>query len=95
VYSKAQNGQPPSHPWFPYFWEQSTNCYSENDNKLLLLMKFKPSNEPVVENDQHDPHCPWFLIGVTAPLALQSTEAGNSPSFSNDSSVDSVEASND
>jgi hypothetical protein len=58
VYSNAQKGQPPSHPWFPNFYEQSTNCYSENDNKLLLLMKFNPSNDPVVENAQHEPHCP-------------------------------------
>jgi len=58
VYSKAQNGQPPSQPSFPYCCEQSTNCYSENDNKLLLVMKFNPSKVPVVENDQHEPHCP-------------------------------------
>jgi hypothetical protein len=31
----------------------------------------------VVENDQHDPHCPWFLIGVTAPCVLQSTDVGS------------------
>jgi hypothetical protein len=54
-------------------------------------MKFNPSKTPVVENDQHDPHCPWFLTGVTAPLALQSIEAGNSPSLTN-STVSSVEA---
>jgi len=55
-------------------------------------MKFNPSKTPVVENDQHDPHCPWFLTGVTAPLALQSTEAGNSPSFETTvSSATSVE----
>jgi len=45
-------------------------------------MKLNPSNEPVVENAQHDPHAPWFLIGVTAPFYLQSTVAGNSLSFS-------------
>jgi len=56
VYSKAQNGQPPSQPWLPYAYEQSTNCYSENDNNVPLLMKWRPSNVPVVENDQHDPH---------------------------------------
>jgi len=39
-------------------------------------MKFNPSNVPVVENDQHEPHCPWFLIGVTAPYVLQSHVAG-------------------
>jgi len=44
-------------------------------------MKLIPSNVPVVENDQHEPHCPWFLIGVTAPLALQSNDDGYSLSF--------------
>jgi len=27
---------------------------------------------PVAENDQQLPQLPWFLIGVTAPLVLQS-----------------------
>lgn len=27
-------------------------------------------------NDQQDPHCPWFLTGVTYPFFLQSTDAG-------------------
>jgi len=39
-------------------------------------MKLSPSNDPVDENDQHDPHYPWFLTGVTAPLVLQSIDAG-------------------
>jgi len=39
-------------------------------------MKLRPSSDPVVENAQHDPHWPWFLIGVTAPLALQSNDVG-------------------
>ena len=30
-------------------------------------------------NAQHDPHCPWFLTGVTAPFSLQSTYSGSSP----------------
>lgn len=30
----------------------------------------------MVEKDQQDPHCPWFLTAVTAPLETQSTEAG-------------------
>jgi len=29
--------------------------------------------EPVVEKDQHEPQCPWFLTGVTAPLVTQLT----------------------
>ena len=30
----------------------------------------------VAEKAQHDPHCPWFLTGLTAPLVLQSMEVG-------------------
>jgi len=30
----------------------------------------------VVEKAQHEPHCPWFLTGVTAPLVYQSTDSG-------------------
>lgn len=41
-----------------------------------MLKKFNPSNPPVVEKDQQDPHCPWFLTAVTAPLETQLTEAG-------------------
>ena len=58
---------PPLHPQFPYEPEQSTNYYSENDNKLPLCILFKPSKDPVAEKAQHDPHCPQFLTGVTAP----------------------------
>ncbi|CAN7982259.1 unnamed protein product, partial [Ixodes pacificus] len=37
---------------------------------------------------QQDPHCPWFLTGVTAPLVLQSTVLGRlkSSMFSGSSS---------
>jgi len=41
-------------------------------------MKFNPSNDPVVEKAQHDPHCPWFFTPVTAPFVLQSTVVGGS-----------------
>jgi len=30
----------------------------------------------VVEKAQHEPHWPWFLIGVMTPFPLQSTEEG-------------------
>ena len=33
-------------------------------------------DSPVVLKAQHEPHCSWFLTGVTAPLATQSTLAG-------------------
>ena len=36
-------------------------------------MACAPSTEPVVEKDQHEPHWPWFLTGVTAFLVRQST----------------------
>jgi len=41
-----------------------------------LNKKLHPSSDPVVENAQHEPHCPWFLTGVTAPAVTQSTDAG-------------------
>jgi hypothetical protein len=74
---KALSIKPPSHPWFPYEVEQSTNCCSEKLNKFFPLnKKLAPSNEPVVEKAQHEPHCPWFLIGVTAPAVTQLTDVG-------------------
>lgn len=33
----------------------------------------------MAEKAQQDPHYPWFSTGVTAPLAVQSTEAGKAP----------------
>jgi len=39
----------------------------------------------VVENAQQEPHWPWFLMGVTAPLVVQSTDVG-SASLGEDSS---------
>jgi len=74
--------KPPSHPWFPYEVEQSTNCYSEKDNKFLLVMKLRPSSDPVVEKAQHEPHCPWFLTPVTAPAVTQLTVAGKAETSS-------------
>jgi hypothetical protein len=40
-------------------------------------MAFNPSNPTTVEKAQQDPHCPWFLMGVTASWALlvQSTSS--------------------
>jgi hypothetical protein len=65
----------------PYDDEQSTNYDSENDGKgEAPLTPARPSSPPVVENAQHEPHYPWFLIGVTTPLVLQSTVAATSVS---------------
>lgn len=58
TYLKALSINPPLHPWFPYNLEQSTNYYSEYDSKVPYLILWSPSNDPVVENAQHDPHYP-------------------------------------
>jgi len=39
-------------------------------------MNHADSFDSIVENAQQDPHCPWFLTGVIAPLAFQSTDDG-------------------
>ena len=62
----------------------STLCYSLSPStkphlKETSLPVFKaccPSSDPVVLNAQQEPHCPWFLMGVTTPLVLQSTVVG-------------------
>merc|ERR1719213_749797 len=65
--------RPPWHEWSPSLVEQSMSCCSESDLSLPVEICTRPSVEPVVENDQHEPHWPWFLTGVTAPLVRQST----------------------
>ena len=32
---------------------------------IIPTLKCAPSMDPVAENAQQDPHCCWFLIGVT------------------------------
>ena len=76
MYSKAWVMRPPLHPWFPSAVLQSTRFCSERDTRLPVARKCCPSTDPVVEKDQHEPHCPWFLMGVTAPLVRQSTVVG-------------------
>jgi hypothetical protein len=39
-------------------------------------MKFKDSRAPTAEKAQQDPHYYWFLTGLTAPVVVQSMEAG-------------------
>jgi hypothetical protein len=73
MYQKAWSIKPPLHPWFLYELEQSTSCCSENELNFEVALKWAPSRDPVVEKAQHDPHWPWFLIGVTAPLVSQLT----------------------
>lgn len=76
TYSKAWSINPPLQPSLPWAVEQSTRFCSERETNLDLAKNQAPSMDPVAENDQHDPHCPWFLIGVTAPLVLQSQLVG-------------------
>ena len=38
--------------------------------------------------DQQEPHCPWFLTGVTAPLFRQSTVASGPPGIGGSSTLD-------
>merc|ERR1711898_71167 len=67
--------RPPLHPESTL--SQSTNCCSLRETRLPLAISHAPSNAPVVENDQHEPHCPWFFTGVTAPFVVQSMDAAN------------------
>jgi hypothetical protein len=57
------------HPWFNH--EQSTRFDSESETRFPVETKWAPSSDPVEENAQHDPHCPWSFTGVTAPLVTQ------------------------
>merc|ERR1712227_291679 len=73
MYWKARSIRPPLQALFCF--EQSTSCCSEKDLRVPVERNIDPSTDPVVEKAQHDPHCPWFLTGVTAPLVLQSTSS--------------------
>jgi len=41
-----------------------------------LAIWYAPSIAPAALNDQQEPHWPWSLIEVTAPLVTQSTDVG-------------------
>lgn len=62
--------KPPSQPMFPYLREQSTKFCSDNETSCEAALKCWPSNEATAEKAQHEPHCPWSLIGVTYPWVL-------------------------
>merc|ERR1719396_109199 len=55
---------------------QSINCCSANPDHFVQSFFWArhvcASRQPLVENVQHDPQCPWSLIGVMIPLVLQS-----------------------
>ena len=70
---KALSMRPPLQPWLPDDAAHDTRSCSENDVSGLPAIWNAPSNEPVVEKAQHEPHCAWFFTGVTAPLVTQST----------------------
>ncbi len=60
TYYKAHSGHAPLHPLHPYFeyLQQSTNCCSEKLYNVLFFIATAAYNDPVVENDQHEPHDP-------------------------------------
>merc|ERR1739838_1014683 len=76
MYWKALSISPPLQPLFVVL--QSTSCCSDKDTKLPDFLACWPSNEPVVEKAQQEPHCPWFFTAVTQPLVRQSTVSGTS-----------------
>ena len=43
---------------------------------MPLSLAIQAKNMLTVLKAQQDPHCPWFLIGVTYPCFLQSTSVG-------------------
>ena len=43
--------------------EQSINCCSERETNFPLFRACCPSNDPVVENAQHEPHLPYYGEG--------------------------------
>mmetsp|Transcript_10728 Transcript_10728/g.41913 ORF Transcript_10728/g.41913 Transcript_10728/m.41913 type:complete len:321 (-) Transcript_10728:335-1297(-) len=75
IHSNPLSIKPPLHPMLP-FVEHEMSSSSDREMSLPVLMALTPSTAPVVENAQHDPHCFWFLTGVTAPLATQSISSG-------------------
>lgn len=73
MYSKAWEGNPPSHPKLLKFPAQSTSCCSENKIFRPLPRIFQWDYiAPTVEKVQQDPQSPWSFTGVTTPLLNQS-----------------------
>jgi len=58
----------------PPFLEQSTSYYSAKEARVPVLIYQAPSKAATEEKAQQEPHDPWFLTELTAPLVLQSTE---------------------
>ena len=71
---KALSMAPPLQPESTLSHE--TSSCSESDSSTPSWRKMAPSIAPVAEKAQHEPHCAWFLIGVTAPLVVQSMSSG-------------------
>jgi len=74
IHSKALSIRPPWQPWSP-LWSHCTSSSSDREMSLPVSTASAPSTAPTVEKAQHEPHRCWFLTGVTAPLATQSTES--------------------
>jgi hypothetical protein len=49
TYLKQLSIKPPLHPLFPYFYEQSTNYYSEKSPKPVPKIASRDSRDPVDE----------------------------------------------
>jgi hypothetical protein len=67
---------PPLQPLLPSVLQSMSSC-SDSDVRLPVTMALMPSTAATVEKAQQLPHCPWFLISVTALFSLQSTDLGN------------------
>eukprot|EP01139_Manchomonas_bermudensis_P018985 Amastigsp_a676280_1700.p3 type:complete len:132 gc:universal Amastigsp_a676280_1700:341-736(+) len=74
IQPKALSIRPPLQPWSAV--SQSTSSWGESELRPSPSISTMPSIEAQVEKAQHEPHCSWFLMGVTAPLVTQLTEVG-------------------
>ena len=70
--------QPPFPPQLLGFGSQLTRFCGDSSSVVFVASATWDSIFSVDENAQHEPHMPWFLILVTTPLSLQSTDFGRS-----------------
>mmetsp|Transcript_1395 Transcript_1395/g.4589 ORF Transcript_1395/g.4589 Transcript_1395/m.4589 type:complete len:228 (-) Transcript_1395:13-696(-) len=71
--------QPMQHSSPPSIWSfftQSTRFCSESVTSLPVFRAAAPSMDTTVENVQHEPQEPWFLMSATTPSVRQSTAVG-------------------
>ncbi|KAG6549795.1 hypothetical protein Mapa_008776 [Marchantia paleacea] len=72
----ALTTRPPSQPWQSLYVRQSMSSCSESEIRFPVLMALILSTAAIEANAQQLPQLPWFLIGVTAFLLLQSVGPG-------------------